>query len=119
MRKREKRIVKKIGLLFVIATLYGTVDFASEKNEAKNNQNQQEIVDLSSQNVDNQGEIKEFNVESNEIQDELRIVNNKDNTYTIVFKKNAISDDIQKVEFPVWSKVNGQDDIKWYEAQLT
>lgn len=119
MRKREKRIVKKIGLLFVIATLYGTVVFASEKNDANNNQNQQEIVDLSSQNVDNQGEIKEFNVESNEIQDELRIVNNKDNTYTIVFKKNAISDDIQKVEFPVWSKVNGQDDIKWYEAQLT
>ena len=62
MRKREKRIVKKIGLLFVIATLYGTVVFASEKNDANNNQNQQEIVDLSSQNVDNQGEIKEFNV---------------------------------------------------------
>lgn len=112
-------IVKKIGVLFVIATLYGTVVFASEKKDANSDQNQQETADLSSQNIDNQGEIKEFNVGSNEIQDELRIVNNNDNTYTIVFKKNTMSDDIQKVEFPVWSKVNGQDDLKWYEAQLT
>ena len=49
--------------------------------------------------------------------DEFSVGNNGDTMYTVMFENHTMSDDIQEVQFPVWSKVNGQDDIKWYVAQ--
>lgn len=88
------RVMKKIAIIFMAFFLCGTVVYASEATNS-----------LASEN------------EEREFLDEFNIHDNGDNTYTITFVKSEMSDDIQEVQFPVWSRVNGQDDIKWYTAQ--
>lgn len=39
------------------------------------------------------------------------------NRFITVLNDNKIGKDIVEVQFAVWSRVNGQDDLKWYRAQ--
>lgn len=48
---------------------------------------------------------------------QLKVTDNKDNSYTITLTDENLSENIQNVQFPVWSEKNGQDDLKWYTAE--
>ena len=48
---------------------------------------------------------------------QLKVTDNKDNSYTITLTDESLSENIQNVQFPVWSEKNGQDDLKWYIAE--
>ena len=40
----------------------------------------------------------------------------EDNLFDISFVSKKIGKNVRKIKFAVWSKVDGQDDLKWYEA---
>ena len=92
------RALKKFVLAMMLVFSWSAVVYASDVTSLN--------TDMSVQNQDN------LQAESNQ----LSVVDNQDNTYTIVLKSEKWSDNMQKVQFPVWSKFNGQDDLKWYNA---
>jgi hypothetical protein len=47
---------------------------------------------------------------------ELTVVKNNDREYTVELKNVKIPGGISGIQLPTWSKVNGQDDIIWYDA---
>lgn len=49
---------------------------------------------------------------------EIQIKNKKENnSFDVVLSHNQIGKNVVSVEFAVWSRVNGQDDLRWYPAQ--
>ncbi len=49
---------------------------------------------------------------------EIQIKNKKENnSFSVVLSHDQVGKDVVSVEFAVWSRVNGQDDLRWYSAQ--
>lgn len=57
--------------------------------------------------------MKEINIDKGS----LEVSKNNENEYTITLSGLNVPGDINKIQFPVWSDVNGQDDIQWYTAE--
>ncbi|MDR0922168.1 MAG: GBS Bsp-like repeat-containing protein [Lactobacillales bacterium] len=58
---------------------------------------------------------KTINIEGPKINAEIKNINRVDGTFDVIVKpQNKVA--LDKVEVPVWSNRNGQDDIKWYRA---
>lgn len=90
--------LKKIVLALMLVFSWNAVVYASD------------VADLNTQiSVQDKDALQTGN-------EQLSVVDNQDNTYTIVLKSEKWPDNMQKVQFPVWSKVSGQDDLKWYNA---
>ena len=50
-------------------------------------------------------------------EDALTIERKNSTEYKVVLSKTVIPQGTQAVKIPIWSKINGQDDIVWYDAQ--
>lgn len=59
------------------------------------------------------GTTKDINVEKGH----LVVDRNSEKEYTVTLSGINVPGGVEKIQFPVWSDVNGQDDIKWYTAQ--
>lgn len=90
-------ILKKIVIAIGCSLFCGTIAIASDL--------QSELPNTSVE--------QEYRYNSGQID----IVDNKDNTYTVTITGVILSEGIKAVQFPVWSALNGQDDLKWYQAQ--
>lgn len=92
------RALKKIVLAMMLVFSWSAVVYASDVTNLN--------TEIAVQDQDN------LQAENGQ----LSVVDNQNNTYTITLTSEKWSDNMQKVQFPVWSKINGQDDLKWYNA---
>lgn len=60
--------------------------------------------------------VKELQLNVEVTPGELSVIKNNEKDYTIELKDFLIPGGAKQIQFPVWSKVNGQDDIKWHVA---
>ena len=92
------RALKKIVLAMMLVFSWSAVVYASDETNLNTEIAVQDQYNLQAENG------------------QLSVVDNQNNTYTITLTSEKWSDNMQKVQFPVWSKINGQDDLKWYNA---
>ena len=95
MGKSKGKIVKKIGLFFIFILFFCM-------NVNAEGENQEEIIkDAGTEYVSNVLTIEQCgNME-----------------YKAVLSNVVLPEGTQSIKVPIWSGVNGQDDIKWYTAQ--
>ena len=106
------RALKKFALAVMLVFALNSVVYAADEIEET-----QEVQETQNNDVvqKEQGDLS-----VNEVKEETRQLNvtdNKDNSYTIILTDANLPENIQNVQFPVWSEKNGQDDLKWYTAE--
>ena len=103
------RALKKFALAVMLVFALNSVVYAADEIEET-----QEVQETQNNDVvqKEQGDLS-----VNEVKEEtsqLNVTDNKDNSYTIILTDANLPENIQNVQFPVWSEKNGQDDLKWY-----
>lgn len=103
-----KKFVLAVMLVFVLSSVVYAADEIEETPEIQETQNDDAV------------QTEQGDLSVNEVKEETRQLNvtdNKDNSYTITLTDANLPENIQNVQFPVWSEKNGQDDLKWYTAE--
>ena len=106
------RALKKFALAIMVVFALNSVVYAADEIE--------ETPELQETQNDDAVQTEQGDLSVNEVKKETRQLNvtdNKDNSYTITLTDENLPENIQNVQFPVWSEKNGQDDLKWYTAE--
>ena len=95
MRKYKANVLKKLRWILLLALLFSMNVYAEGENQEK-------IID---------------DVEAEYVSNVLTIEQCGNTEYKAVLSNVVLPEGTQSVKMPIWSGVNGQDDIKWYTAQ--
>lgn len=105
-----KRIARGLAVIGIIGMIGGGMTVYAEENDGFTSEKQQEVTTYETS--------KEVVEEKDTEQRNLLDINKKsEKNYEIQLKNAYAEKTILGVKFAVWSEVDGQDDIRWYEGR--